>query len=166
MAPKAKRKYVSKNDQEEMLKAFYDGLGDNENSFLGHKFSDADEIDTESDSSDDNDYDNDEDNERNDGDVMEEKECEIEDDSNYNNDVIPEGVSNTSEGERNSENKNNKNNEAENLQKEPARKQKFKNINQVMNENNYLGIPGNVFRYQDAKKNKQKQKKNKQKKQL
>ena len=31
MATKAKRKYVSKNDQEEMLKAIYDSLGDNEN---------------------------------------------------------------------------------------------------------------------------------------
>ena len=55
MATKAKRKYVSKNDQEEMLKAFYDGLGDNENTFLGHKF--PDEVDAESDSSDDNDDD-------------------------------------------------------------------------------------------------------------
>ena len=55
---------------------------------------------------------------------------------------------------KNNENKNNKNDETENLQKQPARKQKFKNLNQVMNENNYLDIPGqtkNVFRYQDTK---------------
>ena len=59
MARKTKRKYVSKNHQEEMLKAFYDSLGDNENTFLGHRFPDEDEV--ESDSSDDKD-DNDEDN--------------------------------------------------------------------------------------------------------
>ena len=50
---------------------------------------------------------------------------------------------------------NNKNDEADNVQKEQARKQKFKNLHQAMNENNYLDIPGQpkkVFRYQDAKK--------------
>ena len=86
MATKAKRKYVSKNDQAEMLKAFYDDLGDNENTFLRHRFPDEDGVDAESDSSDNDD--NDEDNERDDGNEMEE-ECEIEEDSNYNNDVIP-----------------------------------------------------------------------------
>ena len=40
MATKAKRKYVSKNGLEEMLKAFYNSLGDNENTFLGHMFLD------------------------------------------------------------------------------------------------------------------------------
>ena len=155
MATKAERKYVSKNDQEEMLKAFYDGLEDNENTFVGHRFPDADEVDAESDSSDDDD--NDEDNERDDGDEMEEeKECDIEDDSNCNNDVIPEEASTSSEGEKNKERQNNKNNEADNVHKEPARKQKFKNLDQVMNENNYLDIPGQpkkLFRYQEAKKN-------------
>ena len=38
MATKAKKKYVSKNHQEETLKAFYDGLGDNENNFVVHRF--------------------------------------------------------------------------------------------------------------------------------
>ena len=48
-----------------------------------------------------------------------------------------------------------KNDEADNVQKEPARKQKFKNLDLLMNENSYLGIPVQpkiVFRYQDAKK--------------
>ena len=53
--------------------------------------------------------------------------------------------------------KNNRQNskKADNVQKEPARKQKFKNLDVLMNENNYLGIhvqPKIVFRYQDAKK--------------
>ena len=146
MATKAKRKYVSKNDQEKMLKAFYDGLGDNENTFLEHRFPDEDKVDAESDSSDDDDDDddddNDEDNGRDDGDEMEEEECKIEDDSNYSNDVIPEEASTSGEGEKNNERQNNENDEADNVQKEPARKQKFKNLDQVMNENNYLDIPG------------------------
>ena len=51
---------------------------------------------------------------------------------------------------KNNERQNNKNDEADNVQKEPARKQKFKNLDQLMNENNYLDIPGQpkkVFRY-------------------
>ena len=51
---------------------------------------------------------------------------------------------------KNNERQNNKNNEADNVQKEPARKQKFKNLDQLMNENNCLDIPGQpkkVFRY-------------------
>lgn len=53
--------------------------------------------------------------------------------------------------------KNNRQNskKSDNVQKEPARKQKFKNLDVLMNENNYLGIhvqPKIVFRYQDAKK--------------
>ena len=50
---------------------------------------------------------------------------------------------------------NSKNDEADNVQKEPARKQKFNNLDLLMNENNYLDIhvqPKIVFRYQDAKK--------------
>ena len=98
MATKAKRKYKSKNDQEEMLKAIYDSLGDNENTFLGHRFPDEDEVDVKSDSSDDND-DYDQDNERDDGYEMKE-EYKIEVDSNYNNDVIPEEASTSSEGKK------------------------------------------------------------------
>ena len=97
MATKAKRKYKSKNDQEEMLKAIYDSLGDNENTFLGHRFPDEDEVDVKSDSSDDNDYD--QDNERDDGHEMKE-EYKIEVDSNYNNDVIPEEASTSGEGKK------------------------------------------------------------------
>ena len=88
MATKAKRRYVSKNDLEEMLQAFYDGLGDNENTSLGHRFPDEDEVDAESYSSDDDDDDDDdgdnhEDNERDNGYKMEEEEeCETEDNSN------------------------------------------------------------------------------------
>lgn len=53
--------------------------------------------------------------------------------------------------------KNNRQNskKADNVQKEPARKQKFNNLDLLMNENNYLDIhvqPKIVFRYQDAKK--------------
>ena len=98
MATKAKRKYKSKNDQEEMLKTIYDSLGDNENTFLGHRFPDEDEVDVKSDSSDDND-DYDQDNKRDDGYEMKE-EYKIEVDSNYNNDVIPEEASTSSEGKK------------------------------------------------------------------
>ena len=154
MATKAKRKYKSKNDQEEMLKAIYDSLGDNENTFLGHRFPDEDEVDVKSDSSDDND-DYDQDNERDDGYEMKE-EYKIEVDSNYNNDVIPEEASTSGEGKKKKNNRqNSKNDEADNVQKEPARKQKFNNLDLLMNENNYLDIhvqPKIVFRYQDAKK--------------
>ena len=82
-----------------MLKPFYDVIGDNENAFLGHRFPEKDEVDAEINSSDDDD-DNDEDNKRDDGDETEEEECEIEDNSNYNNDVIPEEVSTSNEGEK------------------------------------------------------------------
>ena len=98
MATKTKRKYKSKNDQEEMLKTIYDSLGDNENTFLGHRFPDEDEVDVKSDSSDDND-DYDQDNKRDDGYEMKE-EYKIEVDSNYNNDVIPEEASTSSEGKK------------------------------------------------------------------
>ena len=76
MATKAKRRYVSKNDLEEMLQAFYDGLGDNKNTSAGNRFPDEDEVDAESYSSDDDDDDddNDEDNERDNGYKMEEEE--------------------------------------------------------------------------------------------
>ena len=47
MATKAKRKYVPKNYQEKMLKACCYGLGDNENTFLGHRFLGKDEVDAE-----------------------------------------------------------------------------------------------------------------------
>ena len=38
MASFAKRKYVSKSNQEDLLKSFYDNLGNGEDTFLGHKF--------------------------------------------------------------------------------------------------------------------------------
>ena len=82
------------------------------------------------------------------------EEYKIEVDSNYNNDVIPEEASTSGEGKKNNR-QNSKNDEADNVQKEPARKQKFKNLDLLMNENNYLGIPVQpkiVFRYQDGKK--------------
>ena len=56
---------------------------------------------------------------------------------------------------KNNERPNNKTDGADNVQKKPARKQKFKNLDQVMNVNNYLDIPGQlkkVFRFQDVKK--------------
>ena len=86
MATKAKRRYVSKNDLEEMLQALYNGLGDNENTSLEHRFPDEYEVDTQSysgdDDDDDDDDDNGEDNEMNNGYKMEEEESEIEDNSN------------------------------------------------------------------------------------
>ena len=51
MASAAKRKYVSKSNQEELLKSFYDNLGNDEDTFLGHKFVLEEEEDFESDMS-------------------------------------------------------------------------------------------------------------------
>ena len=51
MASTAKGKYVSKSNQEEPLKSFYDDLGNNENTYLGHKFTLEEEEDFESDMS-------------------------------------------------------------------------------------------------------------------
>ena len=81
------------------------------------------------------------------------EEYKIEVDSNYNNDVISEEASTSGEGKKNNR-QNSQNDEADNVQKEPARKQKFKHFDLLMNENNYLGIPvqPKIFRYQDAKK--------------
>ena len=136
-----------------MLKAFYDGLGDNENTSLGQRFPHEDEVDVESYSSDDDN--NDGDNERDDVDEMkEEEECEIEDDSNYNS-VFPEEVCTSGEGEKTNKRQKNKNDEADNVERKPARKQKFKNADQFMNENNCMDIPGQpkkVFRRQKKKK--------------
>ena len=47
----AKRKYVSKSNQEELLKSFYDNLGNDKDTFLGHKFVLEEEDDFESDMS-------------------------------------------------------------------------------------------------------------------
>ena len=49
MASAAKRKYVSKSNQEELLILFYDNLGNNEDTFLGNKFVLEEESDFESD---------------------------------------------------------------------------------------------------------------------
>ena len=38
MAKRPKRKYISKNNQEQLLQTFCDNLGNHENTFLGHKF--------------------------------------------------------------------------------------------------------------------------------
>ena len=38
MASAAKRKYVSKSNQEELLKSFYNNLGNDGGTFHGHKF--------------------------------------------------------------------------------------------------------------------------------
>ena len=38
MASAANRKYVSKSNEEELLKSFYHNLGNDKNTFLGHKF--------------------------------------------------------------------------------------------------------------------------------
>ena len=49
MTSAAKRKYVSKSNQEELLKSFYDNLGNDKDTFLGHKFVLEEEDDFESD---------------------------------------------------------------------------------------------------------------------
>ena len=51
MASATKKKYVSKNNQEELLKSFYDNLGNDDDAFLGHKFVLQEEKGFESDTS-------------------------------------------------------------------------------------------------------------------
>ena len=51
MVSAAKRKYILKSNQEELLESFYDNLGNNEDTFLGHKFLLEEEKDFESDMS-------------------------------------------------------------------------------------------------------------------
>ena len=51
MTSAAKRKYVSKSNQEELLKSFYDNLGNDDDAFLGHKFVLQEEEGFESDTS-------------------------------------------------------------------------------------------------------------------
>ena len=51
MASAAKRKHVSKSNKEELFKSFYDNLGNEEDTFLGHKFVLKEEEDFESDMS-------------------------------------------------------------------------------------------------------------------
>ena len=52
MATAPKRTFISKNDQEQLLQDFYNNLGDDEDTFLGHHFVESD-VDDESDFSDD-----------------------------------------------------------------------------------------------------------------
>ena len=49
MASAAKRKYVLKSNQEELLKSFYNNLGNDEGTFHGHKFVLEEDKDFESD---------------------------------------------------------------------------------------------------------------------
>ena len=51
MASAAKRKYVLRSNQEELLNSFHDNLGNNEDTYLGHKFILEEEEDFESDMS-------------------------------------------------------------------------------------------------------------------
>ena len=52
MATAPKRKFISKNGEEQLLQDFYNNLGDDEDTFLGHHFVESD-VDDESDFSDD-----------------------------------------------------------------------------------------------------------------
>ena len=49
MASAANRKYISKSNQEELLKSFYHNLRNDKDTFLGHKFGLEEEEDFESD---------------------------------------------------------------------------------------------------------------------
>ena len=52
MATAPKRKFISKNDQEQLLQDLYKNMGDDEDAFLGHHFVDSD-VDDESNFTDD-----------------------------------------------------------------------------------------------------------------
>ena len=55
MATAPKRKFISKNDKEQLLQDFYNNLGDGEDTFLGHHFVESD-VNDGSDFSDDESY--------------------------------------------------------------------------------------------------------------
>ena len=47
MVATSKRHYISKSNQEQLVQAFYDNPGNDEASFLGHRFLDEDDSDVE-----------------------------------------------------------------------------------------------------------------------
>ena len=112
MASRPKRKFVSTRQQEDMLQAFYNDMGKEEELFLGHSFI-AEEANNDSDYEDSSGSDQD-------------------DNVVQVNDNLEEMVENVG-------------NDVENIEPmEPVelpRKQKFKNMEDVLDENNYVDLP-------------------------
>ena len=130
MATRPKRRFVSKNNQEQLLQDFYDNLDADDDTFLGHHF-----VDSDGDfSDDDSDYDN--------GGVDDDEE-------------IPDDV----EIEPNAEGADEAIEEPETIDEplpvERPKKQKFKSLDEVLDDDKYIDLPNQesrVFKYTDAKK--------------
>lgn len=125
MASRPKRKFVSTRDQERLVQEFYDGLDEDEEYFLGNQFAGEGDVDNDFDSS--NNTENNSDN-------------EIVHDSNE----LVENIFEVDEQIRDEEE-----------EVELPRKQKFKNLDEVLDESNYADAPVQpnlTFEYSDARK--------------
>ena len=130
MATRLKRRFVSKNNQEQLLQDFYDNLDADDDTFLGHQFVDSD------------------------GDFSD-------DDSDYGNGCVDddEEIPDDVETEPNAEGVDEAIEEPETID-EPLpvvrpKKQKFKRLGEVLDDDKYIDLPNQesrVFKYTDAKK--------------
>ena len=145
MANAPKGKFISKNDQEQLLQNFHNNLGDNEDTFLGHNFVDSD-VDDESDSTDD----------ESDG-VPEQESIEDDREEKDNDDGEDEEVVGDDNDNAQIEPVTDDADDANINDPVPAelpKKQKFKNLDEVANEDNYVDPPTqrkHTFKYADAK---------------
>ena len=128
MATARKRKFVSKNDQELLLQDFYNDLDAEDHTFLEHRFVDSDSDTDFSDDESDGDF----------GDVNNRETEEI-DDCDENEATFGD-LDETDEPMSVAE---------------LPKKQKFKNLDEVLDENKYIDLPvqrNRTFKYSDAKK--------------
>ena len=145
MATAPKRKFISKNDQEQLLQDFYNNLGDDEDTFLGHHFVESD-VDDESDFSDD----------ESDG-VPEEEMIEDDGDEKDNDDGEVEEIVGDDNDNAQTEPVVDDADDANIDDPMPAelpKKQKFKNLDEVLDEDNYVDLPAQrkrTFKNADVK---------------
>ena len=130
MATAPKRKYISKNNQEQLLRAFYDNLGNDEDSLLRLRFADEDDNDVESGT---------------DSEEGSEGEDTLESIVNDAADADSEPLIEAFNGDDIAENEDRDNNEAadevENqLSIEQPNRQKFKNLDEVLEKDKYRDL--------------------------
>lgn len=143
MASRPKRKYVSVREKDAMLEAFYNDLDEEDALFLGNRFVGEDD-------GDDNDYQASSESDNNEADAeadMTDPEPEIE--------VEPVAENVEMENAANAVNEEIVANAVNEETVDLPKKQRFKNLSEVLNENNYVDVPSQpnrTFKYSDAKK--------------
>ena len=148
MATLLKRKYISKNNQEQLFQVFYDNFRSDKDSFLWHRFIDEDDNDVESGTN------LEEESVREDTDTA--LESIVDGAADTDNEALIEVLSGDHIAENEDRDGNEPADEVENqLPIEQPKKQKFKNLDQVLNEDKYCDLLAQrkrFWKYADAKK--------------